>query len=129
MIFTKASLILAVVSFTAIFCAQSAAGAARGPKITHKIYFDIQHGDQPMGRSAFILLRCLSNLGLMNSTVVMGLFGGVRCSGLLGVSWLNQSMFYRRYLKPRRTSVLWQLVSRRMALSLTMVTKAPSSTA
>jgi peptidyl-prolyl cis-trans isomerase B (cyclophilin B) len=54
MIFAKASLIFAVVSFAAFFCAQSAE-AARGPKITNKIYFDIQHGDQPMGRSAFIL--------------------------------------------------------------------------
>lgn len=52
MIFAKASLIFAVVSFAAIFCTQSAE-AARGPKITSKVYFDIKHGDQPMGRSAF----------------------------------------------------------------------------
>ncbi|KAF8499744.1 peptidylprolyl isomerase B [Russula emetica] len=57
MIFAKASLILAAVSFAAIFSAQSAE-AARGPKITSKIYFDIQHGDQPMGR------------------IELGLFGG-----------------------------------------------------
>jgi hypothetical protein len=24
--------------------------AAKGPKITHKVYFDITHGDEPMGR-------------------------------------------------------------------------------
>jgi hypothetical protein len=82
MIFAKASLTFAVVSFAAFFCAQSAE-AARGPKITSKVYFDIQHGDQPMGRSAFTSLSrpCLSNPDLMNLTVVLGLFGGVRCVG------------------------------------------------
>ncbi|KAI0055177.1 hypothetical protein BV25DRAFT_1815991 [Artomyces pyxidatus] len=57
MIFVRASLILAVVSFAAIFCAQTVE-AARGPKITHKVYFDIKHGDENLGR------------------IVMGLFGG-----------------------------------------------------
>jgi len=44
--------------FTVLFAflAQSAQ-ATRGPKITHKVYFDIQHGDKAMGR------------------VVMGLYG------------------------------------------------------
>jgi peptidyl-prolyl cis-trans isomerase B (cyclophilin B) len=52
MIFAKASLIFAVVTLAAIFCAQPA-DAARGPRVTSKVYFDIQHGDKPMGRSAF----------------------------------------------------------------------------
>jgi len=44
--------------FTVLFAflAQSAQ-AARGPKITHKVFFDIQHGDENLGR------------------VVMGLYG------------------------------------------------------
>ena len=55
MFFAKASLIFVVVSLAAVFCAQSVE-AARGPKITHKVYFDIKHGDKDMGRSAFTSL-------------------------------------------------------------------------
>jgi len=47
-------LVILTVSF--LFLAQSSE-AAKGPKITHKVYFDIEHGDQPMGR------------------IVMGLYG------------------------------------------------------
>ncbi|THH12896.1 hypothetical protein EW146_g7266 [Bondarzewia mesenterica] len=57
MLFLRASFLLAVVSFTALFCTQSVE-AARGPKITHKVYFDIKHGDEDLGR------------------ITMGLFGG-----------------------------------------------------
>jgi hypothetical protein len=57
MFFTKASLIFVVVTLAAVFCAQSVE-AARGPKITNKVYFDIKHGDQDMGRSAFTPLSC-----------------------------------------------------------------------
>ncbi len=107
MIFAKASLLFVVVSFAAILCAQSTE-AARGPKITSKVYFDIKHGDQPMGRSASSspLTRRLPNPGLMNLTVVLGLFGGVRLAGSFCVSRLNATMFGRRSPKPRRTSVL-----------------------
>jgi hypothetical protein len=52
MFFAKASLIFVVVTLAAVFCAQSVE-AARGPKITSKIYFDIKHGDKDLGRSAF----------------------------------------------------------------------------
>jgi len=57
MFFAKASLIFVVVTLAAVFCAQSVE-AARGPKITSKVYFDIKHGDKDMGR------------------IVLGLFGG-----------------------------------------------------
>ena len=55
MYFFKASLFLAVATIAALLCAQPAE-AAKGPKITSKVYFDIKHGDQDMGRSAFIPL-------------------------------------------------------------------------
>ena len=48
---------LLILSVTFVFFAQSTE-AAKGPKITHKVYFDIQHGDEKLGR------------------VVMGLYGG-----------------------------------------------------
>lgn len=50
MIFLRASLALLVVSIAALFCAQSVE-AAKGPKITHKVYFDIKQGDENLGRS------------------------------------------------------------------------------
>jgi len=41
------ALLIFTVAF--VFFAQ-AAEAVKGPKITHKVYFDISHGDEPMGR-------------------------------------------------------------------------------
>jgi len=46
-----------LVTVAAFFCAQSVE-AQKGPKITSKVYFDIEHGGKPLGR------------------IVMGLYGG-----------------------------------------------------
>lgn len=48
--------VLLIVTAAIFFFAQTAS-AAKGPKITNKVYFDITHGDEPLGR------------------VVMGLYG------------------------------------------------------
>ena len=48
--FGRISLAFVVVSIAAFFYAQSAE-AAKTPRITHKVYFDIQHGSKPLGRS------------------------------------------------------------------------------
>ncbi|KAF2683453.1 peptidyl-prolyl cis-trans isomerase B [Lentithecium fluviatile CBS 122367] len=48
---------LLILSITFVFFAQTTE-AAKGPKITHKVYFDIEHGDEKLGR------------------VVIGLYGG-----------------------------------------------------
>jgi hypothetical protein len=54
--FGRVSLALILVSIAAIFCAQSA-DAAKGPKITHKVYFDIRHGEKDLGRGLCHMLR------------------------------------------------------------------------
>ncbi|EMD37338.1 hypothetical protein CERSUDRAFT_83116 [Gelatoporia subvermispora B] len=46
-----------LVAVAAFFCAQSVE-ATKGPKITHKVYFDMKHGDKDLGR------------------IVLGLYGG-----------------------------------------------------
>jgi hypothetical protein len=48
----RLSLAFVVVSIAAFFCAQSVE-AVKGPKVTHRVYFDIKHGDKDLGRSAF----------------------------------------------------------------------------
>jgi len=47
--FQRLSLALVFASALAFFCAQSVI-AAKGPKITHIVYFDIEHGGKPLGR-------------------------------------------------------------------------------
>merc|ERR1712100_999661 len=41
--------LLVILTFTFVFFAQSSE-AQKGPKITHKVYFDITHGDEELGR-------------------------------------------------------------------------------
>ena len=48
--------LMVILTATFLFMGQTAQ-AVKGPKITHKVYFDIEHDGQPMGR------------------IVMGLYG------------------------------------------------------
>ncbi|RDX55060.1 hypothetical protein OH76DRAFT_1339831 [Lentinus brumalis] len=57
MIFSRLTFSFLLVTVAAFFCAQSVE-AAKGPRVTNKVYFDINHGDKPLGR------------------VVIGLYGG-----------------------------------------------------
>jgi len=41
--------VLLILTVTFVFFAQASEGA-KGPKITHKVYFDIEHDDKPIGR-------------------------------------------------------------------------------
>lgn len=51
--FAKLTLSFLVISLAALFCVQSAEaqGKPKGPKISHKVYFDIKQGDVELGRS------------------------------------------------------------------------------
>lgn len=41
--------LLLICTFTFVYFAQTTE-AGKGPKITHKVYFDMQHGDEDIGR-------------------------------------------------------------------------------
>ena len=73
----RASFALLVVTFAALFCAHSAE-AARGPKVTNKVYFDIKHGDKDLGRSTYPPISRWHVTEAVVQKVVVGLFGGVR---------------------------------------------------
>lgn len=40
---------LLILTFTFVFLSQSVE-ATKGPKITHKVFFDVNHGDESLGR-------------------------------------------------------------------------------
>jgi len=42
--------LLVLLTFTFVYFAQVSEAAGKGPRITHKVYFDITHGDEAMGR-------------------------------------------------------------------------------
>lgn len=42
--------VLLILTAIFVFFAQTGEAQVRGPKITNKVYFDITHGDEPIGR-------------------------------------------------------------------------------
>ena len=63
--------LLLMCTFSFLYFAQTIE-AQKGPKITHKVYFDITHGDEDLGR------------------IVMGLYGGtVPKVHSLPINWRN----------------------------------------
>ena len=52
--FAKLSLTFLLITIIAFFCARPAE-AVKGPKITHKVYFDIKQGDKELGRGKYPL--------------------------------------------------------------------------
>lgn len=53
----RVTLTFVVVSILALLCAQ--AEATKGPKVTHRVYFDMKQGDKDLGRSEYRLHRIL----------------------------------------------------------------------
>jgi peptidyl-prolyl cis-trans isomerase B (cyclophilin B) len=53
----RVSLALLFVSLALLYCMQCVQ-ASKGPRITHKVYFDVKHGDKDLGRSLFCLPLC-----------------------------------------------------------------------
>jgi peptidyl-prolyl cis-trans isomerase B (cyclophilin B) len=45
--------LLTLLTFTFLFFAQAAEAAGKGPRITNKVYFDLTHGDEELGRIVF----------------------------------------------------------------------------
>lgn len=56
-----------VISLAALFCVQSAQAQLEGPKITHKVYFDIKRGDEDLGRSeCYLTCECIKALMIIH---------------------------------------------------------------
>ena len=85
--------VMVILTATFLFMGQTAE-AAKGPKITHKVYFDIEHGEEPMGRIT---------LGLYGKTVPK-----VRTIYLEAVRKLTSP-------RPLRTSEHWQQARKALA--------------
>lgn len=89
---------LVVLTFAFVYFAQTVE-AQKGPKITHKVYFDIQHGDEALGRIT---------IGLYGKTVPK-----VYTESLLAMLYqIANSVTQHR---PPRTSELWLPASRALA--------------
>lgn len=86
---------MVVLTFAFVYFAQTVE-AQKGPKITHKVYFDIKHGDEDLGR------------------IVMGLYGKTVPKVSFHVLELQkEEPGVLTYLyRPLRTFVPWQLERR-----------------
>lgn len=116
-LFTMANLQRVVISLmvilTATFLFMGQTAAAKGPKITHKVYFDVEHDGQPMGR------------------IVMGLYGKT----VPIVSQLSAAVVLRfavlrhadgMVARLQRTSELWLPVKRALATKVRASTESSS---
>lgn len=54
--FLRRSLIAVLIITVAAFFSAQSVDAAKGPKITNKVYFDVKHGDKDLGRSSCLVL-------------------------------------------------------------------------
>lgn len=67
--------------------------ALKGPRITHKVYFDIKQGDEDLGRSAYTFPKLGHQSNVIS--VVMGLYGKVR------VDFVNHVLSLKRMISDR----------------------------
>ena len=125
MFLRRLSLVFLVVSLASLLCVN--VEAAKGPKITHKVYFDIKQGDKELGRSESQIKIAIVPSYHINFSSYHGL---VRRRKLLSPS-IPLSLFTRHnrlFPRPSRTSVLLPPVLRRMVQNSILGTRAPNST-
>lgn len=87
--------LMVILTATFLFMGQTAA-AGKGPKITHKVYFDIEQNGESLGR------------------VVMGLYGKTVPRVCSDSPFLSRILTHGS-CRPPRTSVPWQQVRRASA--------------
>jgi hypothetical protein len=125
--FGRVSLALITVSILAFFCAE-AAEAAKGPKITNKVYFDIKHGDKELGRSAQPNVSVCLRFTLIFTQLPL-VFLEKWVLSCIGHNGAKSKLRYLR-LSPRlwRTSAHLPLEKPKTARNSVSVTRAPSFT-
>jgi hypothetical protein len=87
--------LMVILTATFLFMGQTAQ-AAKGPKITHKVYFDIEHDGQPLGR------------------IVMGLYGKTVPKVYASIQY-SSIILLTSFDRRLRTSELWLPARRDLA--------------